>query len=72
MDYQFNAVIFTAGLLGFGGALVLAPSLQAVGIAWSAVGAQLYTLIAFSVVLAEPGLNPFAFSVNRPVATVSS
>ncbi len=72
MDNQFNAVIFTAGLLGFGGALLLAPGFQAVGIAWSAVGAQLYTLIAFLVVLARAGLNPFVFGVNRPVATVSS
>jgi polysaccharide transporter, PST family len=72
MDYQFNVVIFTAGLLGFGGALLLAPGFQAVGIAWSAVGAQLYTLIAFSVVLARAGLNPFLLGVNRPVATVSS
>jgi hypothetical protein len=36
MDYQFNVVIFTAGLLSFGGALLLAPGFQAVGIAWSA------------------------------------
>jgi PST family polysaccharide transporter len=72
MDYQFNVVIFTAGLLGFGGALLLAPGFQAVGIAWTAVGAQLYTLIAFSVVLARAGLNPFLLGVNRPVATVSS
>jgi PST family polysaccharide transporter len=72
LDYQFNAVIFTAGLLGFGGALLLAPSLQAVGIAWSAVGAQLYTVIAFSVVLARARLNPFVFGVKSPVATVSS
>ncbi len=72
MDNQFNAVIFTAGLLGFGGALLLAPDFQAVGIAWSAVGAQLYTLIAFSVVLARAGLNPFVLGVNRPVATASS
>jgi polysaccharide transporter, PST family len=72
LDYQFNAVIFTAGLLGFGGALLLAPGFQAVGIAWSAVGAQLYTVIAFSVVLARAGLNPFVLGVNRPVATVSS
>jgi PST family polysaccharide transporter len=71
LDYQFNAVIFTAGLLSFGGALLLASSFQAVGIAWAAVAAQLYSLIAFSVVLVRAGLNPFALSVNRPVATVS-
>jgi polysaccharide transporter, PST family len=72
MDYQFNAVIFTAGLLSFGGALLLAPNFQALGIAWAAVGAQLYTLIAFSVVLARKGLNPFVLSVNRPAATLSA
>lgn len=72
MDYQFNVVIFTAGLLSFGGALLLAPGFQAVGIAWSAVGAQLYTLIGISVVLVRAGLNPFALGDNRPVATVSS
>jgi PST family polysaccharide transporter len=71
MDYQFNIVIFTAGLLSLGGAMLLAPSLQAVGIAWAAVAAQLYTLIAFSVVLARAGLNPFAPSVNRATANLS-
>jgi polysaccharide transporter, PST family len=70
MDYQFNAVILTAGLLGFGSALLLAPALQAVGIAWSAVVAQLYTLIAFSVVLVRAGLNPFTFPAKRAAVTV--
>jgi polysaccharide transporter, PST family len=72
MDYQFNAVIFTAGLLSFGGALLLAPNFQAVGIAWAAVAGQLYTLVAFSVVLTRNGLNPFVLSVNRPAATLSA
>jgi polysaccharide transporter, PST family len=71
MDYQFNLVILTAGLLSFGTALLLAPGFQAVGIAWSAVLAQFYTLVAFSVVLARAGLNPFAFSHKRAVVTVS-
>jgi polysaccharide transporter, PST family len=71
MDFQFNLVIITAGLLNFGCALLLAPGLQAVGIAWSAVLAQSYTLIAFSVVLARAGLNPFAFSEKRAAVTVS-
>ncbi len=71
MDYQFNAVILTAGLLSFGSALLLAPSLQAVGIAWSAVLAQLFTLVAFSVVLVRAGLNPFASSAKTAVVTVS-
>jgi PST family polysaccharide transporter len=71
MDHQFNVVLFTAGLLGFGCALLLAPVLQAVGIAWSIVVAQLYTLIAFSVVLARAGLNPFASSLKTEVVAVS-
>jgi PST family polysaccharide transporter len=71
LDYQFNFVILTAGLLSFGSALLLAPNFQAVGIALSAVLAQLYTLVAFAVVLARAGLNPFAFSGKRAVLTVS-
>ena len=71
MDHQFNVVVFTAGLLGFGCALLFAPGFQAEGIAWSVVVAQLYTLIAFSVVLARAGLNPFASSVKTAVAAVS-
>jgi polysaccharide transporter, PST family len=62
MDYQFNMVTFTSALVGIGGALLLAPKFQAIGIAWSVVVAQLYSLIAFCVVLARAGLNPFAFS----------
>jgi polysaccharide transporter, PST family len=71
MDHQFNVVLLTAGLLGFGCALLLAPAFQAVGIAWSIVVAQLYTLIAFSIVLARAGLNPFASSVKTEVVVVS-
>jgi polysaccharide transporter, PST family len=71
MDHQFNVVVLTAGLLGFGCALLLAPGFQAVGIAWSVVLAQLYTLIAFSVVLARAGLNPFASSVKTAAVAVS-
>jgi len=71
MDHQFNVVVLTAGLLGFGCALLLAPGFQAVGIAWSVVVAQLYTLIAFSVVLARAGLNPFASSVKTAAVAVS-
>ena len=71
LDYQFNAVIFTAALLSFGSALMLAPTLHAVGIAWSAVGAQLYTLVAFSIVLVRAGLNPFALSARAPAPTLS-
>jgi polysaccharide transporter, PST family len=72
MDHQFNVVVLTGGLLGFGCALLLAPGFQAVGIAWSVVVAQLYTLIAFSVVMARAGLNPFASSLKTAVVAVSS
>jgi PST family polysaccharide transporter len=71
LDYRFNVVVVTAGLLGFVCALLLAPAFQAVGIAWSVVVAQLYTLIAFSVVLARAGLNPFASSLKTEVVVVS-
>jgi PST family polysaccharide transporter len=71
MDHQFNVVLLTAGLLGFGCALLLAPRLQAVGIAWSIVVAQLYTLVAFAVVLARARLNPFASSLKTEVVVVS-
>ena len=60
LDKQFNIVNFTAALVGIGAALLLAPRFSAVGIAWSAVIAQAYTLVAFSFVLARAGLNPFA------------
>jgi PST family polysaccharide transporter len=59
LDYQFNIVNFTAALVGIGSALLLAPGLSAIGIAWSAVIAQLYTLVAFSLVAWRAGLNPF-------------
>jgi PST family polysaccharide transporter len=71
LDYQFNVVILTAGLLGLGCALLFAPAFQAVGIAWSVVVAQLYTLIAFSVVLTRAGLNPFASSLKTEAVAVS-
>jgi hypothetical protein len=40
--------------------VLLAPSFGAVGIAWSAVIAQLYTLTAYSILAWRAGLNPFA------------
>ncbi len=60
LDSQFNFVNITAGLLGIGAALLLAPRFGAIGIAWAAVTAQVYTLAAFSVILWRAGLNPFA------------
>jgi PST family polysaccharide transporter len=60
LDHQFNFVNLTAGLVGIGIAFLLAPRMGAIGIAWSAVIAQVYTLMAFSVILAKAGLNPFS------------
>jgi O-antigen/teichoic acid export membrane protein len=60
LDNQFNFVNVTAGLAGIGAALLLAPRFGAIGIAWAAVSAQTYTLVAFSVILWRAGLNPFA------------
>jgi PST family polysaccharide transporter len=65
LDKQFNFVNLTAGLVGIVAALLLAPGFRAVGIAWSAVAVQMYSLIAFSVVLSRAGLNPFVLSIPR-------
>jgi PST family polysaccharide transporter len=69
LDNQFNFVNFSAGLLGILAALLLAPRFRAAGIAWSAVVAQLYTLVAFSVVLGRAGLNPFAHAAPPSART---
>jgi len=60
LDHQFNFVNVTAGLLGIGASLLLAPRFGAIGIAWAAVSAQTFTLAAFSFILWRAGLNPFA------------
>jgi polysaccharide transporter, PST family len=60
LDNQFNFVNLTSGLVGIGAALLLAPGFHAIGIAWSAVAAQIYSLLAFSIVIARADLNPFA------------
>jgi polysaccharide transporter, PST family len=60
LDNQFNFVNFTGVLVAIVAAILLAPRMGAVGIAWSAVAAQTYTLVALVVVLLRTGLNPFA------------
>jgi O-antigen/teichoic acid export membrane protein len=60
LDKQFNLVNLTAALLGIVSTLLLAPRYKALGVAWSAVAVQLYTLLAFSLVAWRAGLNPFA------------
>jgi PST family polysaccharide transporter len=62
LDSQFNVVNFTAGAVGIVAAFLLAPRFRAVGIAWSTVLAQLYTLVAFLTVAIRAGLNPFRIS----------
>ena len=62
LDGPFNFVNLTAGIVGVATALLLAPRFRAVGIAWSAVIVQLYTLLAFFVILARARLNPCARS----------
>ena len=64
LDNQFNIVNFTAALVGIAAAVLLAPKSGAVGIAWSAVISQAYTVGAFCVILRRARLNPFA----RPAA----
>jgi O-antigen/teichoic acid export membrane protein len=60
LDNRFNFVNSTAVLISIVVSLLLAPRFKAVGIAWSAVAAELYAVIAFSVVAGRAGLNPFA------------
>ncbi len=72
LDNQFNFVNVTAGMLGIGAALLLAPKFGAIGIAWAAVIAQVYTLAAFSVILWRAGLNPFAPVAPAPVRPTRS
>jgi PST family polysaccharide transporter len=60
LDNQFNLVNFTNAVVGIAAALLLAPRFSALGIAWSAVISQLYSLVAFAFILGRAGLNPFA------------
>jgi O-antigen/teichoic acid export membrane protein len=57
-DNQFNLATLTSALVTIAAAVLLAPSFGAVGIAWSAVIAQLYTLIAYSILAWRAGFNP--------------
>jgi PST family polysaccharide transporter len=67
LDSQFNIVNFTAALVNVLAALLLAHRFGAVGIAWSAVIGQIYTLLAFTVILWRAGLNPFPMSMASAV-----
>jgi PST family polysaccharide transporter len=70
LDKQFNIVNSTACVVGIVAALLLAPRFRAIGIAWSTVLSQLYTLIAFLAVAVRAGLNPFRSSI-APAARTS-
>jgi O-antigen/teichoic acid export membrane protein len=67
LDKQFNFVNYSAGALGILVAFLLVPRMAAVGIAWSAVTSQLYTLVAFTIVLWRAGLNPFSLTATTRV-----
>ena len=67
LDNQFNIVNFTAALVNILAALLLGPRYGAIGIAWSAVIGQIYTLLAFAVILWRAGLNPFPLSMATAV-----
>ncbi len=72
LDRQFNFVNISAAIFGIVGAVFLAPRFGAAGIAWSAVIAAFYTLVAFAIVLLRAGLNPFSSSgklAGRPPAS---
>jgi PST family polysaccharide transporter len=71
LDNQFNRATFTSALVSIGFAVLFAPSFGAVGIAWSAVIAQLYTLIAYSVLAWRAGLNPFARTTSVAQGSLS-
>jgi PST family polysaccharide transporter len=60
LDKEINFANLTAALLGIVSTLLLAPRYKALGVAWSAVAVQLYTLLAFSVVARRAGFYPFA------------
>ena len=62
LDSQFNIVNFTAALVNIFAALLLGPPYGGVGVAWSAVICQIYTLFAFAVIVWRAGLNPFPSS----------
>ena len=64
LDNQFNFTNYTAGGLGVVVSLLLVPRMGGVGIAWSWVASQVYTLVAFIIVLWRAGLNPFSVTVS--------
>jgi polysaccharide transporter, PST family len=67
LDSEFNIVNFTAALVNIFAALLLGPPYGAVGVAWSAVIGQIYTLFAFAVIVWRAGLNPLPSSIVTAV-----
>jgi len=72
LDRQFNIVNFSAVILGIVAAVLLAPRFGAAGIAWSAVISQLFTLVAFAIVLVRARLNPFSSSSKLAAKPLTS
>jgi O-antigen/teichoic acid export membrane protein len=71
LDNQFNLATFTSGLVSIAAEVLLAPSFGAAGIAWSTVIAQLYALIAYSILAWRAGLNPFARTTSIAQGSLS-
>jgi polysaccharide transporter, PST family len=67
LDSQFNIVNLTAALMNILAALLLGPWYGAVGIAWSAVIGQIYSLLAFAFILWRAGLNPLSSAMVTAV-----
>ena len=68
LDRQFNLVVLTSGVINVVLGILLASRLGVVGMALSVTASQVYTLLAFFVVLHREQLNPFG-RVIRPILT---
>jgi len=62
MDYSFNVIILTAGLLNMGLAILLAPGFAGPGMAWAVVSSELYVVIAMYFWLSRKRRDPFHFA----------
>jgi polysaccharide transporter, PST family len=70
LDRSFNFVNVTSGLAGVGIAALLARPMGATGLAWAAVITQVYTLLAYFVILSRAGLNPFVAPSRAALRTL--
>jgi PST family polysaccharide transporter len=67
MDHRFNFIVFTAGLVNVAVGLVLASKFSVLGMAVTAVIAQLYALAAMEVILRRARVSPFS-KLKQPLA----